>query len=76
LVKVDGHLKNKSLAATTLQNVDLSRPSDVERNKNMEETRKQLAGQIAKKSNPLFLSQSTLHKQSEQDTYVRYTPTT
>jgi hypothetical protein len=55
--------------------LDLTRPSEDERAKNLMETKKELGMKIAKKSDPAFLSQSALKKQ-EGDTFVRYTPTT
>ena len=54
--------------------MDLSRPSEKQRQQNLEQTGKMLGMQVAKKSDPAFLCSAAL-KKVDADTFVRYTPT-
>ena len=72
LVKTEG-LRNKSKSIRELQNADLSRPSEAERQLNMDRTRAELGMKIAKKSDPAFVCSAAL-KQKAGDMFVRYTP--
>ena len=67
-------LRNPGLSTKELQNLDLSRPTEKQRQKNLEDTAVALGQKILKKSDPAFLCTAAL-KKVEKDTFVRYTPT-
>ena len=76
LVKRDGHLRNPNKSQRELQNADLSRPSDKERQKNLVRTQKDLGMLTQKAGQPAFLSTQLQSQKELQDTYVRYKPVT
>ena len=66
-------LRNNQKSARELQNLDLSRPSDKERERNVAQTAKQLGVLVKAKNEPAFLSAQAQKKQ-EKDQFLRYTP--
>jgi len=71
LVKHSGDLSNPTKSSRQLQNVDLSRPSDKDREANLKNTAAEL-GMVSRRINqPSFVTSVATNKRPE-DEYLRY----
>ena len=67
-------LRNPSKSQRELQNMDLARPSDRDREANLRKTRQELGMLQAKTGQPAFLSTQLQKQRNEDDSFVRYKP--